>query len=88
MHPHAVALVPVGHEAAPHAIADEVGLEPTGESVFAGGTDQPIGDEHEGAVGERDALGSPQVSVEDVPEAKLLEESPDSEYRSPRRGID
>ena len=88
MHPHAVVLMPVGHEAAPHAIADEVGLQPTSEPVLAGGTRQPIGDEHERSVGEGYALGSSQVLVEDVPEAELLEEGTDCEYRSPRRGID
>ena len=88
MHPHPIALVPVRHEAAPHAIADEVGLQPTGQSVFAGGTDQPIGDEHKRSVGERYIFGSPQTSVEDVPEAELLEEGPDGEHRPPRGGID
>ena len=88
MHPHAIALVPVRYEAAPHAIADEVGLQPTGRSMFAGGPDQPIGDEHERPVSERYALGSPQASVEDVPKAKLLEEGSVGDYGSPRGGVD
>ena len=88
MHPHPIALVPVGYEAASRAIADEVGLEPTSQTMFAGGTDQSIGDEHKRSVGERYIFGSSQTLIEDVPEAELLEEGPDGEYRSPRRGID
>jgi hypothetical protein len=58
IHPHPIALTPVGYEAASRAIADEVGLEPTGQTMFAFGTDQSIGDEHERSVSERYTLGS------------------------------
>ena len=68
-----------GMIASARAIADEVGFQPTGQSVFAGGMDQPIGDEHKRSVSERYTLGSPQASVEDLPEAELLEEGTDSE---------
>ena len=81
------ALVPVGDEASALAIADEVGLEPAGEPVLTGRRDEPVGDEHEGAVGERDAFGPPEVLVEDVPEAQLVEHGTDDEDRSPVRGI-
>src|SRR4051794_9160135 len=81
------AAVPVGEEASPLAVADEVGLEPAGEPVLAGRGDEPVGDEHEGAVGERDALGPPEVSVEDVPEAQLIEQGPNDEDRPPVRGF-
>ena len=82
------ALVPVGDEASALAIADEVGLEPAGEPVLTGRGDEPVGDEHEGAVGERDAFGLPEVLVEDVPEARLVEQGADDEDRPPGRGID
>ena len=81
------ALVPVGDEAPALAIADEVGLEPAGEPVLTGRRDQPVGDEHEGAVGERNILGPPEVLVEDVPEAQLIEQGPDDEDRSPVWGF-
>ena len=81
------ALVPVGDEASALAVADEVGFEPAGEAVLAGGGDEPVGDEHEGAVGERDAFGPPEGSVEDVPEAQLIEQGPNDEDRPPVRGF-
>src|SRR5438105_7119146 len=70
------ALVPVRDEASALAIADEVSLEPAGEPVLTGRSDEPVGDEHEGAVGERNAFGPPEVLVEDVPEAQLIEQGP------------
>src|SRR5262249_22255580 len=88
MDPHPLALVPVRAEAAPQTIADEVRREPTGQSMFAGGTDQSIGDQHKGSIRKRYALGSAQTAVEDLPEAELLEQGLDSEDGSPRRGID
>ena len=81
------ALVPVGDEASALAVADEVGLEPAGEAVLAGRRDEPVGDEHEGAVGERDAFGLPEVLVEDGPEAQLVEQGPDDEDRPPGPGL-
>ena len=81
------ALVPVGDEASALAVADEVGLEPAGEAVLTGRGDEPVGDEHEGAVGERDAFGLPEVLVEDGPEAELVEQGPDDEDRPPVRGF-
>ena len=80
------ALVPVGDEASALAVADEVGLEPAGEAVLTGRGDEPVGDEHEGAVGERDAFGLPEVLVEDGPEAQLIEQGPDDEDRPPGPG--
>jgi len=82
-----LALVPVGEEASSLAIADEVGLEPAGKPVLAGGGDEPVGDEYEGAVGERDAFGPAQMLVEDVPEAQLIEQGADDEDRPPVRGV-
>jgi hypothetical protein len=79
--------VPVGHEASSLAIADEVGLEPAGEPVLTGRRDEAVGDEHEGAVGERDAFGPPEVLVKDVPESRLVERGTDDEDRPPVRGI-
>jgi len=81
------ATVPVGDEATAFAIADEVGLEPSGEAVFAGRSDEPIGDKHEGAVGERDGFGASEVFVEEIPEAQLLEQGADDKDRSPVRGV-
>jgi hypothetical protein len=79
--------VPVGDEASPFAVADEVGLEPAGEAVLAGGGDEPVGEEHEGAVGERDAFGPPEFLVENGPEAELVEQGADDEDRAPGRGV-
>src|SRR5262249_60422438 len=81
------ALVPVGDEASPLAVADEVGLEPAGEAMLTGGGDEPVGDEHEGAVGERDAFGPPEFLIEDGPEAELVEQGPNHEDRPPSRGF-
>ncbi len=53
--------------------------------MLTGRSDEPVGDEHEGAVGEGDALGSPEVLVEDRPEAELVEQGPDDEDRPPGR---
>ena len=82
------ALVPMGDEASALAVADEVGLEPAGQPMLTGRGDEPVGDEHEGAVGEGDALGLPEVLVEDRPEAELVEQGPDDEDRPPGGGID
>src|SRR3954451_10514555 len=79
--------VRVGEEASALAVADEVGLEPAGEPVLAGRGDEPVGDEHEGAVGEGDAFGVPEVLVEDVPEAQLVEQGLDDEDGPPGRSI-
>src|SRR4051812_48627764 len=81
------ALVPVGNEASPLAVADEVGLQPARERVLAGWGDEPVGDEDEGAVGERNAFGPPEVLVEDAPEAQLIEQGPHDEDRPPGRGF-
>ncbi len=71
MHADPPALVPVREESSALAIADEVGLEPAGEPVLTCRGDEPVGNEHEGAVGERDSFGSPEVLVQDRPEAQL-----------------
>ena len=39
-----VMLVPVWEKAPTLAVTHEVGLQPAGQTVFAGGTDQAIGD--------------------------------------------
>jgi hypothetical protein len=81
-------LMPVGDEASALAIADEVGLEPAGQAMLTPGGDEPVGHEHEGAVGEGNTSGPPEVLVEDGAEAELVEEGPNHEDRSPGRGID
>ena len=81
-------LVPMGDEASALAVADEVGLEPAGQAMLAGRGDESVGDEHEGAVGEGNAFGLPEVLVEDRPEAQLVEQGADDEDRSPGGGID
>ena len=55
--------------------------------MLTGRRDEPVGDEHEGAVGERDAFGPPEVLVEDAPEAQLIEQGPNDEDRPPVRGF-
>src|SRR5262249_30205659 len=82
-----VALVPMGEKTSALAVADEVGLEPAGQAMLTGGCDQPVGDEHEGAVGERDTLGAPEVLVEDRPEADLVEQGAEDQDRPPGGGI-
>jgi hypothetical protein len=58
------------------------------QSVLAGGTNQSIDYEHKHSVGEGDAFGAPERCVRDLPEAELIEQGPDGEYRSPSGGID
>ena len=59
-----------------------------GQAVLAGRSDEPVGDQHEGAVGEWDSFGPAEVLVKDVPEAQLIEQGADDEDRPPVRGID
>ena len=54
---------PLADKASSLAIADEVGLEPAGEPVLTGGGDEPVGDEHEGTVGEGDGFGGVYCSI-------------------------
>ena len=79
--------VPMGEEAAALPVADEVGLEPTGQAMLTGRGDEPVGDQREGAVGEGDAPGFAEVLVEDVPEAEPVEEGADDEDRPPGGGL-
>src|SRR3954449_3548314 len=78
---------PARQEARALAVADEVGLEPAGEPVLTGRGDEPVGDEHEGAVGERNAFGPPEVLIEDAPKAQLIEQGPHDKDRPPGRGF-
>jgi hypothetical protein len=89
MHAHAATLMPVRCEAPAAPIADKIGVEPAGQAVFAGGSDEPVGDEHEGAIGEGD-LGARgrHVFVEDGPQAELLEERADDEDGSPGGSVE
>jgi hypothetical protein len=82
------ALMPMRNEATTLAFADEIGLEPAGQPVLTGRSDQPVGDEHEGAVSEGNVLGEPEVLVEDGPEAELVEQGAYDEDRPPGGGID
>ena len=82
------AVVPMRNEATTFAVADEVGLEPAGQPMLTGRCDEPVGDEHEGAVSERDALGEPEVLFEDRPKAELVEQGANDEDRPPGGGID
>ncbi len=62
-------------------------LRQAGGPVLTGRGDEPVGDEHEGPVGERDVFGQRQVLVEDAPEAQLIEQGPNDEDRPPVRGF-
>ena len=53
--PDSLVLVPVGHEPAAPAIAEEVSLQPAGQAMFAGGADESIGDQ----TNARSANGTP-----------------------------
>src|SRR4029077_2528226 len=88
MNSDSLVLVPVGHESPALAIADEIGLQPAGQAVFAGGPGETIGDQDEGPVGERHAFGLAQRRVEDGPEPELVEQSADSEDSPPGGGIE
>ncbi len=81
------ALVPVREEASALTVADEVGFQSAGEPVRAGRREEPVGDEHEGAVGERDDFGPSEVLVEEGPEAPLVEQGADDEDGPPVGGI-
>ena len=87
VHAHPPPLVPVGDETPALAIAHEVGLEPAGEPVLAGRSNEPVGDEHEGTIGKRHALGAAEMLIEDVPEAQLVEQGAHDEHRPPGRGL-
>jgi len=52
-----VVLVPVRQEAPALAVTDEVGLQPAGQTVFAGVPNQAIGDQYERSIDEGDASG-------------------------------
>ena len=80
--------VPVGRESGPPAIADEVGLQPAGQAVFAGGSDEAIGDQDERPVGKRHAPGFTQRRVEDTPQPELVEHGADGEDRPPGGGVE
>jgi hypothetical protein len=67
------ALGPVGEDASARALADEVGREPAGAPVLTGGGQEPVGDEHDDAVGARTAVGPAAVGVAEVPEAAWAE---------------
>ena len=88
MDPDPLVLVPVGHESPAPAIADEVGLQPAGQAVFAGGPGEAIGDQDERPVREWHALGLAQRRVEDGPEPELVEQGADSQDRPPGGGIE
>ncbi len=81
-------LVPFGKEPSPPAVADEVGLQPAGQAVFAGGMDQAIGDQNKDPVGKRHAFGVAQCGVQDGPQSQLIEEGTNGEDRSPGGGSD
>ncbi len=55
--------------------------------MLTGRGDEAVGDEDEGAVGERDALGSAEMSVEDVPESELVEQGADDQDGPPVGGV-
>ena len=57
MDPDSLVLVPIGNEPAPTEIEEEVNLKPEGQAMYAGGTDETIGDQDERPVGERHILG-------------------------------
>ena len=83
MDPHPAALLPVRHETPPLPIADEIGLQPTRQPVLALGSGESIGHQHEGAVGIRDGLGTPQDLIEQRPQSQLLEEVTKDQDRTP-----
>jgi hypothetical protein len=78
----------VGDEASAFAIADEVGFKPACEAMFTGRRDEPVGNEDEGTVGERDVFGPAGVFVEDFPQAQLFKQGANDEDRPPGRGVE
>src|SRR5262249_22981768 len=76
--------MPVRQEAPALAIANEVGLQPAGQTVLAGRTNESIGQQHEGAVRiRRPLLGLAEHVIEQLPQSQLLEKSTHDENRSP-----
>ena len=86
--PDSLVLVPIGNEPAAPAIAEEVSLQPAGQAMFAGGADEPIGDQDERPVGERHTLGLTERRVEDGPQPELVEQGADGEDRPPGGGVE
>jgi len=90
----AISLMPVRHEASSESIADEVVVEPAGQAVLAGGSDQAIGDEHEEPIGIRNASGVvafawlAEKRVQDWDQAELLEERTDDQDGPPGPGLE
>src|SRR5262249_45751415 len=75
--------MPVGQKAAASTVADEVSLQPTGQAMFAGGSNQAIGDQYKRSVDERDCFGFAQMGFENRPQTELCEQGSDGEYGSP-----
>jgi hypothetical protein len=89
MHLHAATPMPVRHEASALPIANEIGFQPARQTMLAAWTDEPIGNQHESAIGVRDVcLGGAEQTVKQFPQAQLLEQSADDQERAPGRGIE
>ena len=68
--------LPVWHEASAQTVAYKIGFQPTRQAVFARRPNQPIGQQHEGAIGVgRSFLRARQELVEELPQAELVEEA-------------
>ena len=80
--------LPVRHEASAQTVAYKIGFQPTCEAVFARRPNQPIGQQHEGAIGVgRSFLGARQELVEELPQAELVEESANHQHGPPSQCI-
>src|SRR5262245_29556945 len=84
----AAARVPVGPEAPAAAIADEVGLQPAGQTVLAARLNQPIGQQHESPIAKGGPfLGFAEQFVEQLPQSQLVEEGADNKHGPPGGGF-
>jgi hypothetical protein len=88
--PDAPARFPLGHDPAAAPVADEIGLQPGGQARLALRVAPPVGDEHQDAIGQRQALApAPPVvaGIEDRLEPQFPPERSRHQPRSPARGL-
>ncbi len=88
MDAHRVTLVSVRQKALALAVTDEVGLQPAGQTMFAGGLNEAIWRSAETLGRQGATLGFAKVGFEDRPETELCEQRPDREYGTSSGGIE
>ena len=87
MDPDSLVLVPIGNEPAAPAIAEEVSLQPAGQAMFAGGADEPIGDQDNARLANGTPLALP-TARRGWSTARVGRTGPDGEDRPPGGGVE